>query len=131
MNPKVTTVSVVAGLALLTLGCGENPGRSADTTPTTGAPPTSTVSVTTTASPASWVMPNLVGANLQAAQDAIQALTTDFVFFTSSTDATGQGRPQVLDSNWKVCAQNIPPGGTITTTTKIEFATVKLTEQCP
>jgi hypothetical protein len=133
MKPKVTTVSIVAGLALLTLGCSESPNRSADTAPTTGAPPTSTstVSVTTTVSPVSWVMPNLVGQNLQAAQDAIQALTTDFVFFTSSTDATGQDRPQVLDSNWKVCSQSIPPGDTISTTTKIEFAAVKLTEQCP
>lgn len=76
-------------------------------------------------------MPNLVGQNLQAAQDAVQALTGHAVVFTSSTDATGQGRAQVLDSNWKVCSQNIRPDDTITATTTIEFAAVKLDEQCP
>jgi len=76
-------------------------------------------------------MPDLVGQNLQAAQDAIQALTDHAVFFTSSTDATGQGRAQVLDSNWQVCSQNVRPGDPITTTTKIEFAAVKLEERCP
>lgn len=76
-------------------------------------------------------MPNLAGQNLQAAQDAIQLLTGSAVFFTSSSDATGQGRAQVLDANWKVCAQNVAPGTAITTDTKIEFAAVKLDERCP
>lgn len=76
-------------------------------------------------------MPSLVGQSLQAAQDAVQALTGHAVFFTSSTDATGQGRAQVLDANWKVCSQNIRPGETITAAATIEFAAVKLDEQCP
>ena len=76
-------------------------------------------------------MPDLVGQNLQAAQDAIQKLTANAVLLTSSTDATGQGRAQVLDSNWKVCAQNVKPGEPITRKTKIEFAAVKLDERCP
>jgi len=76
-------------------------------------------------------MPNLVGQNLQAAQDAIQLLTGSAVFLTSSTDATGQGRAQVLDANWMVCSQNVPPDTAITTDTMIEFAAVKLDERCP
>jgi len=39
--------------------------------------------------------------------------------------------PKLLDSNWQVCSQNIRPGDPITTTTKIEFAAVKLEERCP
>jgi len=138
---KLATVGV-AGLVLFGSGCSEPAGRATDTavqaSTTPASTPTTTTTVatppaplTTTALPASWVMPNLVGQNLQAAQDAIQALTDHAIFFTSSTDATGQGRAQVLDANWKVCSQNIKPGETITASTKIEFAVVKLDEHCP
>lgn len=80
--------------------------------------------------PTSWQMPNLVGSNLQDAQDAIQKLTGDKVFFTKSHDATGAGRHQILDRDWKVCAQNVKPGATITTSTVIDFAAAKLSENC-
>lgn len=76
-------------------------------------------------------MPNMVGQNLQAAQDAMQTLTMNPLFFTSSIDATGQGRNQVIDSNWIVCSQNVRPGDPITADAKIEFAAVKLDERCP
>jgi PASTA domain len=76
-------------------------------------------------------MPNLVGQNLQEAQDAIQKLTDNPLFLTLSTDATGQGRAQVVDSNWKICSQNVKPGDRFTKDTKIEFASVKLAERCP
>ena len=79
----------------------------------------------------SWVMPNMVGSNLQVAQNAIQKLTGYAIFFTKSHDATGRGRSQILDRDWTVCAQNIAPGATITTESKIDFAVVKLTEHCP
>jgi hypothetical protein len=75
-------------------------------------------------------MPNLVGSNLQEAQDAIQALTAFGVAVTTSHDATGAGRQQVLDRNWQVCSQNIPPGATIITSTMIDFGAVKLSERC-
>jgi PBP1b-binding outer membrane lipoprotein LpoB len=142
MKSMLATAAVVAGLALLATGCSETPGQGLDTPATTSAPLTTTqlattevttppAPATTTSLPTSWLMPDLVGQNLQAAQDAIQALTDHAVFFTSSTDATGQGRAQVLDSNWQVCSQNVRPGDPITTTTKIEFAAVKLEERCP
>jgi hypothetical protein len=76
-------------------------------------------------------MPNLIGANLQGAQDGIQALTGDAVFFTFSHDVTGKGRHQILDGDWKVCAQNVPPGAPITIGTRIDFGVVKLAERCP
>ena len=52
-------------------------------------------------------MPAVTCMNLQVAQDTIQAAG---VFFSRSEDATGQGRNQVLDSNWIVVAQTPAPG---------------------
>ncbi len=75
-------------------------------------------------------MPNLVGSNLQDAQDAIQALTDNKIFFTKSHDATGRGRHQILDRDWKVCDQNVRPGATITASTTIDFGAAKLSEPC-
>jgi hypothetical protein len=79
---------------------------------------------------ASWTMPNLVGAGLQDAQDAIQELTGYGIAITTSHDATGANRMQIADRNWKVCTQNIPPGATITSDTRIDFGAVKLEERC-
>ncbi|MBA2309072.1 MAG: hypothetical protein H0W01_07225 [Pseudonocardiales bacterium] len=76
-------------------------------------------------------MPKLVGSNLQAAQDALQALTGNEVFLTTSHDAKGAGRQQVLDRSWKVCSQNIPAGSKIDASSSIDFGTVKLEEACP
>lgn len=75
-------------------------------------------------------MPNLVGSNLQDAQNAIQSLTDFEIAVTTSHDATGAGRQQVVDRNWKVCSQNVSAGKTITANTKIDFGTVKLEESC-
>ncbi len=77
-------------------------------------------------------MPNLRGKNLQAAQDAIQALTNNAVFFTSSTDLTGQTRNQIMDRNWQVCTSTPAPGETFTAETHIDFGVVRIdTETCP
>ena len=76
-------------------------------------------------------MPDLRGSVLQNAQDGIQKLTDNQIFVTTSHDATGSGRQQVLDSNWKVCSQNIAPGQTITAETRIDFGVVQLDERCP
>lgn len=40
----------------------------------------------------SWTMPNLIGMDLQGAQDAIQSVSGGQVWFSSSTDLTGQDR---------------------------------------
>lgn len=77
-------------------------------------------------------MPNLVGKDLQGAQDAIQSLTDDAVWFSSSTDLTGQGRMQIDDRNWQVCTSTPAPGATLTVGTEIDFGVVrKDSESCP
>jgi beta-lactam-binding protein with PASTA domain len=94
--------------------------------------PGTTSTGTTSAAPAKqWSMPNLVGSNLQKAQDAMQKLTGNPVFITTSHDATGQRRNQVVDSNWKVCSQSISPGATVTPDSKVDFGAVKEAEPCP
>lgn len=79
-----------------------------------------------------FAMPNLVGANLQDAQNAIQELG---VFYTISHDMLGS-RSQMLDSNWQVCEQEPAAGTQISGPAKqfegtIDFGAVKLTEKCP
>lgn len=79
----------------------------------------------------SWTMPSLRGSNLQDAQDAIQRLTDDAIFFTSSHDVSGASRMQILDRDWRVCSQNIPSGTRINAQSQIDFGVVKLSESCP
>ena len=80
----------------------------------------------------SWTMPNLIGMDLQGAQDAIQSLTRGQVWFSSSTDLTGKGRAQVSDRNWQVCSSTPPPGAQFTVSTEIDFGVVRIdTEKCP
>jgi beta-lactam-binding protein with PASTA domain len=79
----------------------------------------------------SATMPNLVGSNLQKAQDKIQALLNDPMYLTTSHDATGQKRQQIDDSNWKVCTQNVPAGQQIGMKSTIDFGAVKNDESCP
>jgi len=76
-------------------------------------------------------MPNEVGKVLQDAQDDIQRVSGDPVFFSHSEDATGQDRFQVIDSNWKVCSQNVAPGTTVPFDAHVVFSVVKLDENCP
>ena len=79
----------------------------------------------------SWTMPNLIGMDLQGAQDAIQSLTRGTVWFSGSTDLTGKGRPQIVDRNWQVCTSTPSPGATFSTSTTIDFGVVRDTEKCP
>ena len=73
--------------------------------PTTVAP--TTVPPTTQAPKAPSIMPNVVGMNLQAAQDLIQ---TTGVFFSKSVDCTGRDRMQILDRDWQVVSQTPAAG---------------------
>jgi hypothetical protein len=101
---------IVGGLAALAIGLGTAPIAQADQ---------------------SWTMPNLVGKDLQGAQDAIQSLTHDAVWLSTSTDLTGKGRAQIVDRNWIVCSSTPAPGATFTATTAIDFGVVRDTETCP
>ncbi|HNO36237.1 MAG TPA: PASTA domain-containing protein [Nitrospira sp.] len=99
-------------------------------------PPVTVAESPTASSPAgtqqSWTMPDLRGRNLQDAQDTIQALTANEVFYTGSTDLTGQGRNQVLDRNWQVCTSTPAPGETFTKDSVIDFGVVRIdSESCP
>ncbi len=135
----VVLLSIVIGVIARPFAHDATPGPAngnetpAATVPPPPAAPTLAPSPTSTPSvegAASWTMPNLVGANLQDAQDAIQTLTDNAIFFTKSHDATGAGRRQILDRDWKVCSQNVRPGTRITTDTAIDFGAAKVDERC-
>jgi hypothetical protein len=133
---------IVASVALgaVTTGCSGSdapaePVRaatvavSAPAAPPAG-PPSTSPSPTRDPAGTRWTMPDLVGSNLQDAQNGIQDLTDFAIAVTTSHDSTGAGRQQVLDRNWRVCSQSVPPGRTITKGTRIDFGTVKLDEDC-
>lgn len=76
-------------------------------------------------------MPDAVGMNLQQAQDLLQERSGNFLYYSSSEDATDQGRMQLIDSNWLVCSQNITPGASVTADLNVIFYVVKDDESCP
>jgi hypothetical protein len=78
----------------------------------------------------SFIMPNEVGQILQDAQDDIQRVSGDPIFFTHSHDDLGS-RHQILDADWKVCDQNVAPGTTASAIEHIDFGVVKIGESCP
>ncbi len=132
------------GVAIMVAGCSSTPPRPAETVtvtterpvavapPPTGAPAPSSSVATVAPAAQSWTMPDLIGNNLQDAQDAIQALTDYEIFYSGSTDLTGRGRMQILDANWQVCTSTPPPGASITKDTPIDFGVVRIdTENCP
>ncbi|WP_062381232.1 PASTA domain-containing protein [Demequina pelophila] len=74
-----------------------------------------------------FTMPSLVGMNLQLAQDSLQELGS---YFLDQEDWTGDGRRQLIDTNWQVCAQE-PAAGTETSIGEIvTLWSVKLSETC-
>jgi len=153
-RPATTLFLTAAAVTLLVTGC--NSQKSAASSPSAVASPKQAVTVAPTATPiasvtapattspavpatptvaavaAGWVMPNLRGSVLQTAQDAIQALTHDAVFFTTSHDATGAGRHQILDRDWQVCTQSVAAGTRFSADTSIDFGVVRVgSETCP
>ncbi len=75
-----------------------------------------------------FVMPFLVGANLQDAQDRLQSLGS---FLLTQNDATGLERFQMLDSGWKVCALFPAAGSKVSVARMVDLRVVKLHEPCP
>ncbi len=73
-------------------------------------------------------MPPVVGMGLQDAQDLLQSLGA---YTLDQQDASGLGRVQVLDRNWKVCTQQPAAGSVVPVSTMVALASVKLTETCP
>jgi hypothetical protein len=74
-----------------------------------------------------FVMPKVVGLNLQLAQDLLQSKGS---YLIDQVDFKGLNRLQVLDSNWKVCTQSPSAGKKIPISTVVALASVKLTERC-
>lgn len=71
------------------------------------------------------VMPNFVGKGLNT---ATEALPSDLSI--TPTDASGQGRMIIVESNWKVCSQK-PSAGTPLSGQPVSFMAVKFGESCP
>lgn len=118
MGVSLASIALVAGCATIPTG---NPGSTA----------TGTATPSGTASPASFIMPDQVGSNLQAAQDDIQRVSGDPLYISFSHDATGHGRLQILDRDWKVCSETPAPGTRVMRSIRITFNVVKLSETCP
>jgi hypothetical protein len=75
-----------------------------------------------------FVMPNLVGKNLQKAQDELQSRGS---YVLDEKDATGAGRITLIDSDWKVCGQKPKMGVKVLIIATVQLAAVKLHESCP
>lgn len=70
-------------------------------------------------------MPNFVGKALNTATDALPSDTS-----ITPTDASGQDRMILIQSNWKVCSQK-PAAGAALTGQPVSFTAVKFGESCP
>jgi membrane protein implicated in regulation of membrane protease activity len=73
-------------------------------------------------------MPDLNDKNLQAAQDELQSRGS---YFLNEVDATGKGRIQIVDRNWKVCSQTPKAGTKVLIARLITLRAVMLSEKCP
>jgi hypothetical protein len=71
-------------------------------------------------------LPNLVGSDLQDAQDTAQA---HGFYMLTSHDVTGMDRMSILDHDWKVCTQT-PAQGSYDKNTTVDFGVVKKGEDC-
>lgn len=135
--------AILAASSLLVAGCGGGSSSTPATvtvrdTVTASAPAAAPAPAPVEAPPPAigpeqnWTMPDLRGQNLQNAQDRIQQLTNNEVFYTGSTDLTGQARNQLMDRNWQVCTSTPAAGETFTKSTAIDFGVVRVdTETCP
>ncbi|MFC9678493.1 hypothetical protein [Streptomyces sp. NPDC056948] len=128
---KHTTAAALIAAALLTLtaceGTGTSSGSSKSSQGANDKADTGSDTSTGTAKAEMASLPDMIGKGLQSAQD--QAQDAGFYSLTSH-DALGRDRMQAFDRNWKVCSQS-PKVGEHSTDTKVDFATVKLEEDCP
>ena len=78
----------------------------------------------TDGSDTSVTVPDVVGMNLQSAQERLRALGLG----TSSSDATGQGRMQLWDRNWEVVGQSPAAGTEVSIGTSVDMSVKKIGE---
>jgi PASTA domain-containing protein len=139
-NPKpVKRIVLLCGVAALLLaGCGDDAKSqdgdvksttSSTATTTTTAPTATTTASTatsgTTAAAAKITVPNVVGKDLQLAQDTMQAAG---LYHLTSHDSTGQARLQVLDRNWLVTDQTPAAGSRVAEDQLIDLGARKFTD---
>lgn len=79
----------------------------------------------------SWTMPAVTGLTLRQAQDRVHRRTDGAVVSIRTHDATGQRRPALAGSRWRVCSQDIPAGAHVARRQKIDLGVVRLAESCP
>jgi len=77
---------------------------------------------------ARFTMPEVVGMNLQDAQDLLQSRGS---YLLDQADATSQDRFQLLDAQWQVCHQLPAAGSHVLKTRIVRLDVVKLDENCP
>jgi hypothetical protein len=123
---RIRTISTLVTAALASViavaGCSSaHPTASANTAPANTAPAQSS---------ASFTMPNEVGHGLQDAQDDLQRVSGNPVYYSKSHDLIGS-RHQILDRDWQVCSQNVAAGATVSGSDTVDFGVVKLSENCP
>ncbi|MHB9862171.1 PASTA domain-containing protein [Streptomyces sp. YIM S03343] len=134
-----TIATALTAAALLALTACESADDSSPSKPDTSSPTKqddSTTEATTKApadgattdkaTPETATLPNLVGKDLQDAQDEAQAAG---FYVLDDQDASGQHRLQVFDRNWTVCSQE-PEAGTHPTDTPVTLYAVKDNETC-
>ncbi|ANS64927.1 hypothetical protein SLINC_2703 [Streptomyces lincolnensis] len=100
--------------------------KDADTTDASTDPADSATDTKADTDSETAALPDLVGQDLQAAQDEAQAAG---FYVLDDQDASGQNRLQVLDRNWTVCSQE-PEAGTHPTDTPVTLYAVKDDEAC-
>ncbi len=71
-------------------------------------------------------VPNVVGLDHQAAQDALQG---EGLYNLDERDCTGQGRALLFDRNWEVVSTDPPAGAAVSEDDKITLCSVKQGEQ--
>jgi hypothetical protein len=140
MKRRLIVVPALIAVGLTAAACDGDDGgstsaatsSSTSSAPSSSAPapaPSTTAPAPTSDAGVNFAMPNLVGLDLQTAQNEVQ----DYgVFLSVSHDLRGS-RNQAVDSNWIVCDQNIAPGQQVTGDAEgaIDFGVVKREESCP
>ncbi|MBL7498320.1 hypothetical protein I6A84_33850 [Frankia sp. CNm7] len=131
----VVAIGVVSCIAAVASSGGGEPSASstpipAPTTATTSAPSTAVASTQpatqqpteppTSAAPVFVTVPNVVGRDLQSAQEELFPPLR-----STSIDATGQNRAQLWDRNWIVVRQEPPAGTEVTVLTDVKLYVVK------
>lgn len=121
-------VAAVIGISAIANGGGDGDALADDTPPAvTSETPSPSEEPSESAAPTTFTMPDVVGMTLQDAQDTLQGLGSVLM---DQTDASGQDRMQVDDSNWQVCSQEPAPGTEAPVETVVTLSSVKLGESC-